>query len=171
MVDQHDAGEGPLARGLGDIGRDRRALVAVDLDLLHGHATVCHFVTPQSTGNFNFHPSRRAPSSSCRARISRPPRQPREQSRRYEWRCPGDLLHIDSKRFVRFNRPGHAVIGDRHVTGAEKRMRVGYESVHSLVDDRSRLAYSEILADEQGSSCAAFLRRAGVPPLRWTVSD
>ena len=40
-----------------------------------------------------------------RAGISRPPRQPREQPRRYEWPCPGDLLHIDSKRFVRFTGP------------------------------------------------------------------
>ena len=61
-----------------------------------------------------------------RAGISRPPQQPREQPRRYEWPCPGDLLHIDSKRFVRFSRPGHAVTGDRHRSGAEKRMRVGY---------------------------------------------
>src|SRR5438876_914267 len=49
-----------------------------------------------------------------RAGISRPPRQPRERPRLYEWPCPGDLLHIDTKRFVRFSRPGHAVTGDRH---------------------------------------------------------
>ena len=64
----------------------------------------------------------------------RPAKTAREQTRRYEWPCPGDLLHIDSKRFVRFSRPGHAVTGDRHRTGAEKRTRVGYEWVHSLVD-------------------------------------
>ena len=52
-----------------------------------------------------------------RAGISRPPRQPRERPRLYEWPCPGDLLHIDSKRFVRFTRPGHAVTGDRHRSG------------------------------------------------------
>src|SRR5439155_7802105 len=40
------------------------------------------------------------------------PKIAREQPRRYEWPCPGDLLHIDSKRFVRFSRPGHAVTGD-----------------------------------------------------------
>ena len=79
-----------------------------------------------------------------RAGISRPPRQPREQPRLYEWPCPGDLLHIDSKRFVRFTRPGHAVTGDRHRTGAEKRMRIGYEWAHSIVDDHSRYAYSEL---------------------------
>lgn len=94
-----------------------------------------------------------------RAGISRPPRQPREQPRRYEWPCPGDLLHIDSKRFVRFTRPGHAVTGDRHVTGAEKRLRVGYEWVHSLVDDHSRYAYSELHRDEKAATVTGFVER------------
>jgi transposase len=95
-----------------------------------------------------------------RGGISRPPRQPREQPCRYEWPCPGDLLHIDTKRFVRFSRPGHAVTGDRHVTGAEKRMRVGYEWVHSLVDDHSRLAYSELHRDERALTVTGFVARA-----------
>jgi hypothetical protein len=69
-----------------------------------------------------------------RAGISRPPRPARAQPRRYEWPCPGDLLHIDSKRFARFSRPGHAVTGDRRSSGADKRQRIGYEWVHSLVD-------------------------------------
>ena len=94
-----------------------------------------------------------------RAGISRPPREPREQPRLYEWPCPGDLLHVDSKRFVRFTRPGHAVTGDRHVTGAEKRQRVGYEWVHSLVDDHSRLAYSELHRDERALTVSGFIER------------
>jgi len=95
-----------------------------------------------------------------RAGISRPAREPREQPRLYEWPCPGDLLHIDSKRFVRFSRPGHAVTGDRHVTGAEKRMRVGYEWVHSIIDDHSRYAYSELHRDERADTVTGFLERA-----------
>ena len=91
--------------------------------------------------------------------LSRPPRQPREQPRRYEWPCPGELLQIDSKRFVRFTRPGHAVTGDRHRSGAEKRMRVGYEWVHSLVDDHSRLAYSELHGDERAATVTGFVER------------
>ena len=91
--------------------------------------------------------------------ISRARRQPREQARRYEWPCPGDLLHVDSKRFVRFTRPGHAVTGDRHRTGAEKRLRVGYEWVHSLVDDHSRLAYSELHPDERAATVTGFVER------------
>jgi len=94
-----------------------------------------------------------------RAGISRPPKQPRERPRLYEWPCPGDLLHMDSKRFARFSRPGHAVTGDRHVTGAEMRMRVGYEWVHSLVDDHSRYAYSELHRDEQAATVTGFVER------------
>jgi hypothetical protein len=51
----------------------------------------------------------------------------------------------------------------RPATTAEKmrRPKIGYDYVHSLVDDHSRLAYSEILTDEIGTTCAAFLLRAG----------
>ena len=109
--------------------------------------------------------------------ISRPPRQPREQPRLYEWPCPGDLLHIDSKRFVRFSRPGHAVTGDRYRSGAEKRMQIGYEWVHSLVDDHSRLAYSELHPDERAATITGFVERGlafyarhGIEPQR-LISD
>ena len=91
--------------------------------------------------------------------FSRPPRQPRGQARRYEWPCPGDLLHIDSKRFARFTRPGHAVTGDRYRSGAEKRLRIGYEWAHSLVDDHSRLAYSELDPDEKAATVTGFVER------------
>ena len=108
-----------------------------------------------------------------RAGISRPEREPREQPRLYEWPCPGDLLHIDSKRFVRFSRPGHAVTGDRFTTRAEKQERVGYEWVHSLVDDNSRYAYSELHRDERALTVTGFVERAlahfaelGIEPTR-----
>jgi transposase InsO family protein len=92
--------------------------------------------------------------------ISRPPKAPREQPRLYEWPCPGDLLHIDSKRFVRFSRPGHAVTGDRYRSGRERRMRIGYEWVHSIVDDHSRYAYSELHPDERAETVTGFVERA-----------
>lgn len=94
-----------------------------------------------------------------RAGISRPAKEQREPPRLYEWPCPGDLLHIDSKCFVRFTRPGHAVTGDRFTTSAEKRERVGYEWVHSLVDDHSRYAYSELHRDERAVTVTAFVER------------
>ena len=63
-------------------------------------------------------------------------------------------------------------------TGAQKRARIGYDYVHSTVDDRSRLAYSEVLADEKGPTCAGFILRAadhsathGITPLGRVLTD
>jgi len=92
--------------------------------------------------------------------ISRVPRERREPARRYEWPCPGDLLHMDVKRFQRFTRPGHAKTGDRHRTGADKRGRVGYVFAHTLLDDHSRYAYTELHPDERAATVTAFVARA-----------
>jgi transposase len=92
--------------------------------------------------------------------ISLRPRAKREQVRRYEWPCPGDLLHMDTKRYARFSRPGHAVTGNRFSSGAKKRERVGYEFCHSIVDDHTRLAYSELHPDERAETVVGFTRRA-----------
>ena len=51
-----------------------------------------------------------------RAGLSRPAGSPREAANRYEWPCPGDLLHMDTSRYARFLRPGHRVTGDRSQT-------------------------------------------------------
>ena len=76
--------------------------------------------------------------------------------RRYERRHAGELLHLDIKKLARFWRPGHRVTGNR----ARKCLGAGWEFVHIAIDDFSRIAYAEILADEKGATCAAFLRRA-----------
>jgi transposase InsO family protein len=86
---------------------------------------------------------------------SRRPRAPKEAVVRYEWPCPGQLLHVDSKKFGRFQAPGHAVTGDRR----QRSRRVGWDYVHSIVDDCSRLAYSELLDDERADTVTAFVRR------------
>jgi transposase InsO family protein len=100
--------------------------------------------------------------SRCLARrgLSARPAAPREAVRRFEWPCPGDLLQMDTKRLARFTRPGHALTGDRHRTGAEKRMRVGWEFCHSMIDDHSRLADTEIHRDEKAATVVAFVQRA-----------
>lgn len=67
---------------------------------------------------------------------------------------------MDTKRLARFARPGHRVTGDRHRTGAEKRSRVGWEFCHSIVDDHTRIAYTEIHADENAETVTAFVQRA-----------
>jgi transposase InsO family protein len=105
---------------------------------------------------------RHATVSRCLARrgLSRMPRAPREAVQRFEWPCPGDLLQMDTKRFGRFTRPGHKVTGTRDRTGAEKRMGVGWEFCHSMIDDHSRLAYTEIHRDEKAPTVVAFVERA-----------
>ena len=91
---------------------------------------------------------------------SRAPRAPREQFRRYEWPCPGDLLHMVVKRYPRFQRPGHAVTGDRSKTAAEKRAPLGHDYFHAVVDDHTRLVYGELLTDERAPTTTAFFERA-----------
>jgi len=92
--------------------------------------------------------------------MSRAPRPAREPVRRFEWPCPGDLLQMDTKRLARFSRPGHKVTGDRSSTGAEKRERVGWEFCHSIIDDHTRLVYTELHADERAVTVTAFVERA-----------
>ena len=95
-----------------------------------------------------------------RAGISRPPRAVREPPNRYEWPCPGDLLHMDVSHYARFLRPGHAVTGDRHRTSDEKRAAVGRDYAHAIVDDHSRLAYVELHDDEKAATVTGFVERA-----------
>ena len=85
-----------------------------------------------------------------RAGISRPPRPAREQPNRYEWPCPGDLLHMDTSRYARFLRPGHRVTGDRaqFLRGRSKKTLIGYDFAHAVLDDHSHLAYVELHPDE-----------------------
>src|SRR5215211_6340282 len=92
--------------------------------------------------------------------LSCPPRPAREPERRYEWPCPGDLPQMDVTLYARFQRPGHALTGDRRSSAAEKRARVGYDYAHAIVDDHSRLAYAELLDDERATTVTAFLERA-----------
>jgi len=91
---------------------------------------------------------------------SRAARRAREQFVGYEWPCPGDLLHMDVKRYPRFIRPGHAVTGDRTRTWADKAAKRGHDYFHAIVDDHSRLAYGELLADERAETTTAFVTRA-----------
>jgi transposase InsO family protein len=91
---------------------------------------------------------------------SRAPRKPREDTVRYEWPCPGDLLHMDVKRYPRFRRPGHAVTGDRRATFLTRTNPLGHDYFHAVIDDHSRLAYGELLTDEKATTVTAFTDRA-----------
>jgi len=87
--------------------------------------------------------------------------EPPEPPNRYCRRHPGELIHIDVKKLGRFDFPGHRVtgrVGSRRTTTRTR--RAGWEFCHVAVDDTSRLAYVEVLDDETGPTCVAFLRRA-----------
>jgi hypothetical protein len=96
--------------------------------------------------------------------------EPPEPPNRYERARPGELVHVDVKKLDRFRQPGHRVTGrggHHRVTQTTQAGRgrgvVGWDFVHVCVDDATRLAYVEVLADERGTSAAAFLERA----VRW----
>jgi transposase InsO family protein len=81
---------------------------------------------------------------------------------RYERARPGELIHMDVKKIGRIPDGGGWKAHGRAAGNsyAHKVARTGLDYVHSAVDDCSRLAYSEILTDEKGPTCAAFLARA-----------
>jgi transposase InsO family protein len=83
--------------------------------------------------------------------------QPAEPVRRYERGEPGELVHLDIKKLGRFVRTGHRITGDRQK--GESR-GAGHEFVHVAIDDASRLAFSQIRADERKESAIAFLEAA-----------
>jgi transposase InsO family protein len=95
--------------------------------------------------------------------ISRAERAAKEAANRYEWPCPGDLLHMDVARFWRFERPGHAVTGDRAQRSRNwmaPATRVGADFAHAIVDDHTRLAYVELHDDERAPTVTGFVERA-----------
>jgi transposase InsO family protein len=91
--------------------------------------------------------------------------EPPEPPNRYERARPGELIHVDVKRLGCIRGAGHRVTGHRK---SQKKTRrngkrtgvAGWEFVHVCVDDATRLAYVEVLDDEQGATAAGFLRRA-----------
>ena len=97
-----------------------------------------------------------------RAGLGRLPRlEPAAPERRYERSRAGELVHIDVKKLGRIARPGHRVTGSRAPRGYHRRAYdQGWDYVHVLVDDATRIAYAEVLADERPETAIAFLRRA-----------
>ncbi|MGX7829822.1 IS481 family transposase [Actinokineospora sp. 24-640] len=81
---------------------------------------------------------------------------------RYERDRPGELVHMDVKKIGRIPDGGgwraHGRAGRE--APRDRTTKIGFDFVHSLVDDHSRLAYSEVLPDEKGPTCAGFLARA-----------
>jgi transposase InsO family protein len=91
-----------------------------------------------------------------------------EPAQRYERSRPGELVHIDVKKLGRIESgAGKRIMGgSSHYTGSytdkagRRRRKVGWEYVHVCVDDATRFAYAEVLADERATTAVGFLRRA-----------
>ncbi len=81
---------------------------------------------------------------------------------RYERDRPGELVHMDVKKIGRIPDGGGWRAHGREMgkTFAQKKARIGFDYVHSVVDDHSRFAYSEILPNEQAATCTGFFARA-----------
>ena len=121
--------------------------------------------------------------------------EPKVQVRPYQWQSTGDMIHVDTKQLARFKRVGHRITVD-HRPGSSR--GAGYEKVHvsrinplgrrrptSLssdmhvaIDDATRFAYVEVLADEQRATTVGFLARAvgwfseqGISCCRGVLSD
>lgn len=99
---------------------------------------------------------------------------------RYERDRPGELVHVDVKKIGKIPDGGGWRAHGRSMgsSAAKKKARIGYDYVHSMVDDHSRLAYSEILPDEKGATCGAFIQRAaayfadhGIPVIERVITD
>ena len=102
--------------------------------------------------------SRSAVARACKAAgLARlPALQDAVPVRRYERPSPGELLHLDTKKLGRFDKPGHRVTGDR----TQSTPRAGWQALHVAIDDHSRVGFSQMLADEKATSACPFLLAA-----------
>jgi transposase InsO family protein len=95
-----------------------------------------------------------------RSRLSPP-----EPANRYERKRPGELVHLDIKKLGRIAGAGHRMTGRRTSQNTQRRLNRrtgarGWEFIHVAVDDATRLAFVEVLANERGVTAAGFLSRA-----------
>jgi transposase InsO family protein len=91
-----------------------------------------------------------------------------EPAQRYERARPGELIHIDVKKLGRIHQgAGKRITGikrnpkrtQRDSEGHDRKI-IGWDYVHVCIDDATRLAYVEVLADEKATTAIGFLRRA-----------
>jgi transposase InsO family protein len=152
-------------------------------------AQICALRTELKRGPRRLAPLLNMPASTIHAVLSRhglhrlawldrPTGQP---IRRYERDRPGELIHVDVKKIGRLrDGGGWRMLGRDSVEHRRARnaSRVGYEYVHTAIDDHTRLAYAEIHPDEKAGTCAGFLRRAaahfaalGIPAIERVMTD
>ena len=85
--------------------------------------------------------------------------EPVEPARRYEREHPGELIHLDIKKLGRIGSVGHRITG-RQTGEVNRHLGIGWEYVHVCIDDASRIAFVQVMADQRKESAAAFLEAA-----------
>jgi transposase InsO family protein len=101
----------------------------------------------------------------------KPVRESRRAANRYEHPTPGSMIHVDVKKLGRIPAGGgwrvHGREAQVSVANRHKKIKIGYDYIHTAIDDHTRLVYSEVLDDEKDPTCAGFLHRA----LAWFASQ
>jgi transposase InsO family protein len=82
--------------------------------------------------------------------------EPADPVRRYERENPGELIHLDIKKLGRIGSVGHRITG-RYPGAVNRHHGIGWEFVHVCIDDASRVAFVQIMADQRKESAVAFL--------------
>ncbi len=85
--------------------------------------------------------------------------EPAEPIRRYEREKAGELIHLDIKKLGRIGSVGHRITG-RYPGAVNRHHGIGWEFVHVCIDDASRVAFVQVLADQRKESAVAFLEAA-----------
>lgn len=107
-------------------------------------------------------------------------RASRTTANRYERDHPGELIHVDVKKLGRIPDGGGWRAHGREATVAHKHKKqlIGFDYIHAVIDDHTRLAYAEIHDDEKGTTAAgvllraaAFFAKCGIPRIERVISD
>ena len=85
--------------------------------------------------------------------------EPAEPIRRYEREHPGELIHLDIKKLGRIGSVGHRITG-RYSGAVNRHHGIGWEFVHVCIDDASRVAFVQVMANQRKESAVAFLEVA-----------
>jgi transposase InsO family protein len=85
--------------------------------------------------------------------------EPAEPIRRYEREHPGELIHLDIKKLGRIGSIGHRITG-RQTGVVNRHLGIGWEYIHVCIDDASRIAFVQVMANQRKESAVAFLEAA-----------
>jgi transposase InsO family protein len=95
-----------------------------------------------------------------RGRLDRGDRATKEPVVRYQRDRPGELIHVDVKKISGIPDGGGWRVHGRGNDNYQRGHQAGYRYIHTAIDDRTRIAYSEILTNEQAVTAVGFWHRA-----------